>query len=389
MRRLLLAIAVGALAFGSIGSGVATAAGLPLTLVKDGFSEPVFVTNAGDDRLFVVEQGGLIKIVHHDGAVSTFIDLSGVILHDGERGLFSVAFHPNYRTNGLFYVEYTRAGDGATTVAEYKRSTADPDVADPASGRVVIAVTQPFSFHNGGWLGFKGKYLYVTVGDGGSSADSLGYGQNKDVLNGKLLRINPRDPDGAGPKTYSVPAGNPFVGRSGADEIWAWGLRNTWRCSFDRGTAKLWCGDVGAGLYEEIDRVSTTKGVNFGWSLVEGFHYFNYPGKPYGTLCTADCATLPIAEYSHAANNAISNCSSVVGGYVSRRTGAAMYGKYVFGDYCSGKVYEIPAGFKRGTALPDPVGTVGETKLVSFGEGADGRLYLVDHTGSIFVLDQS
>lgn len=388
MLRLVRALIGAALLTGSLFASPAAAAnGLPLTLVKDGFSEPVFVTNAGDLRLFVVEQGGLIKIIHNNGSVTTFLDVSSLILHDTERGLFSIAFHPDYAKNGLFYIEYTRADDGATTVSEYRRSAAHPDQADPASGRVVIAVMQPYAGHNGGWLGFKGKYLYLTVGDGDSPSDQLGNGQNKNVLNGKILRINPRDPDGSGPRSYSVPAGNPFVGRSGADEIWSWGVRNTWRCSFDRGTGKLWCGDVGAGLFEEIDRVKTSKGVNFGWSLVEGFHYFNYPGKPYGTLCTANCKMPPIAEYSHDAN--AGPCASVVGGYVSRRHGAQLYGNYVFGDYCSGNLWEIPANFAAGGTLASPIANVGEYKLVSFGEGADGRLYLVDHTGSIFRLDQS
>jgi Glucose / Sorbosone dehydrogenase len=387
VRRLLMALAVGSLVVGSIRAATATAAGLPLTLVKDGFTEPVFVTNAGDSRLFVVQQDGLIKVIHADNSVTTFLDVRGVILHDSERGLFSLAFHPNYARNGLFYVDYTRAGDGASTVAEYRVSAHNPDVADPSSGRVVIVVKQPYRYHNGGWIGFKGKDLFVSVGDGGSPGDVLGNAQSRPVLNGKIVRINPRDPDGNGPRKYGIPRGNPFVGIKGKDEIWSWGLRNPWRCSFDNGTGKLWCADVGEGLFEEIDRVTTRQGHNFGWNRLEGFHYFAYPGKTGGDLCTADCKTLPIAEYSHEAN--AGPCASVVGGYVARRAGAAMHGMYVFGDYCSGKVYEISADWTAGATLPAPVANVGQFKLVSFGQGADGKLYLVDHSGSIFVLDES
>ena len=275
---MLLGVVLATLLGGAFPIGGAAATGLPMTLVKDGFAEPVFVTNAGDERLFVVEQGGLIKILMPDASVSTFLDVSGVILHDTERGLFSLAFSPRFKHNGLFYVDYTRAADGASTVAEYRVSSADPNVADPNSARVVIVVSQPNRFHNGGWIGFKGDNLYVSVGDGGSPGDSLNNAQSKTILNGKILRIDPRDPDGNGPSSYSVPRNNPFVGAQGRDEIWGWGLRNPWRCSFDRGSGKLWCADVGEGLYEEVNRVRTDAGVNFGWHLLEGFHYFAYPG---------------------------------------------------------------------------------------------------------------
>jgi glucose/arabinose dehydrogenase len=385
MRRL-VGIVLGALLVGATaGSSAVAAESLPLTLV-DQFTAPVFVTNAGDDRLFVVQQDGLIKVVQDGGAVSTFADLSGVIVHDDERGLFSLAFHPNYARNGLFYVFYTRASDGASTIAEYRVSTGDPDVADPASGRVLLAVTQPYAFHNGGWIGFHDKYLYATIGDGGSLGDGLGLAQSPDYLNGKILRINPRDPDGDGPRLYSVPASNRFVGRDGMDEIWSMGLRNTWRCSFDRFTGKLWCGDVGQGNYEEIDRVTPRgSGYNFGWNHVEGYYTFT-PGHGNGPVCTSKCKTLPIATYTHASNGGY---SSITGGYVARREGAAMYGKYVFADYISGRVWEIPANWTAGTELPDPVADT-DFNISSFGEGADGRLYLVDRVGGgVYQLDES
>lgn len=386
MRPVLISAAVAALVLSSLFAAGASAATFPVTLVKNGFFQPVYVTNAGDSRLFVVEQTGHILIIHNDKSVSMFLDVSSVILHDGERGLFSMAFHPNYARNGLFYVMYTRAGDGASTVAEYHVSNNNRNVADPNSGRVVISIPQPNPGHNGGWIGFMGKYLYVTVGDGDSPGDSLGYAQSLNVLNGKILRINPRDPDGTGSRTYSVPTTNPFVGKPGSDEIWAYGLRNTWRCSFDTYTGKLWCGDVGQGGYEEVDRVSTSKGgYNFGWNLVEGFHVYT-SGQKSGPLCTTDCKTLPIAEYLHTTNGP--PCSAITGGYVSRRAGAAMYGKYVFGDYCTGKVWEISATRTRSSKEPVALADT-DYSISSFGVGADGRIYLVDRNGSIYLLNQS
>ena len=359
------------------------AAGLPLTLVQDGFSRPVFVTNAGDARLFVVEQDGLIKII----GGGTFLDLTGVVTQGGdEQGLLGLAFDPNYATNGLFYVDYTRVSDGATVIAEYKVSTGDPDAADPGSARIVLTIGQPYSNHNGGWIAFKGSYLYIGMGDGGSGGDPGNRAQSKATLLGKILRIDPHDPDGAGPLSYSVPSSNPFVGRAGLDEIWSFGLRNPWRCSFDRTTGQMWCGDVGQNKYEEIDRVNTGKAVNFGWRLLEGRHYYTYPGHRRGTLCTSGCKKPPIAEYAHTGFGG-GNCA-VTGGYVSRRPGAAMAGMYVFGDYCSGRVWEIPAAFAAGGTLPAPVADTGYN-ISSFGEGSDGRIYLVDYNGAVYLLADS
>ena len=387
MRRLMIILA--SLAVGLLGLGVpaASAAGLPLTLVKNGFSSPVFVTNAGDDRLFVVEQGGAIKIIHNDNSVTTFLDISAIVSQDGgEEGLLGLAFHPNYASNGLFYVYYTPSGGGAEVLAEFKRSTGDPDVADPNSKRVLLTLSDPYSNHNGGWMAFKGDYLYLSLGDGGSGGDPQNRAQNVNRWWGKILRIDPLDPDGNGPLKYSIPPGNPFVGRAGKDEIWSYGLRNPWRCSFDPQTGQLWCGDVGQDSYEEVDRVKTGKAVNFGWRKVEGRHYYTWTGHTRGDLCTGNCYTLPIGEYAHSAFGG-GNCA-VTGGYVSRRTGAALNGNYVFGDYCSGKVWVIPADFVGGTTLPDPVAETGYN-ISSFGEDNLGRIYLVDLNGAIYRLDQS
>ena len=384
MRRLILILATLALSLSSVAAPVASAAGLPTTLVKDGFSSPTFLTNAGDSRLFVVERPGYIKIIKNDNSVVTFLDIHGIVSQaGGEQGLLGLAFDPNYASNGLFYVWYTRSAGDQEVLAEYRRSAADPDAADPTSWRQVLRVKDPYNNHNGGWMAFKGGYLYLSTGDGGSGGDPENRAQNLDSLWGKILRINPHDP--AGSAKYSIPSTNPYVGRSGRDEIWSYGLRNPWRCSFDDLTGQLWCGDVGQGTYEEVDRVKNGKGVNFGWRLLEGRHYYRYPNQTAGNVCTSGCMKLPIADYAHGDFGG-GNCA-VTGGYVSRRAGAVLDGKYVFGDFCSGKVWVIPADFVPG-ALPAPVADT-DYKISSFGEGSDGRIYLVDLSGAIYRLDES
>jgi glucose/arabinose dehydrogenase len=351
-------------------------AAVGLQFVAGGLSSPVFVTHAGDSRLFVVEQTGRIKII----GGGTFLDIHTMISTGGERGLLGLAFHPNYASNGLFYVNYTRKSDGDTVIAEFKRSTGNPDVANVASKRVVMRINQPYPNHNGGWMGFKGNYLYIATGDGGSGGDPKNRAQNTGKLLGKILRINPLDPPGTA--RYSIPADNPFVGVAGKDAIWSYGLRNPWRCSFDSSTDYLWCGDVGQEMYEEIDHVATGRGVNFGWRKLEGLHYYNWSGYTSGALCAGTCFTLPVAEYSHGSFGG-GNCA-VTGGYVSRRPGAALYGDYIFGDYCSGRVWSMSAGGGSMTLLDDT-----NYLISSFGEGNDGKLYLVDLGGSIYRLTDS
>lgn len=349
-----------------------------MTSIASGYSLPLYVTNAGDSRLFVVEQRGRIKII----GGGTFLDLSGLVSQTGyERGLLGLAFHPDYASNGRLYVNYTRQSDGRTMIVEYTRSAGNPNAADPASARTVLSFAQPDANHNGGWMGFKGSNLFISSGDGGDAGDGGARAQSTSYLLGKILRINPLDPDGNGPKRYSIPSTNPYVGISGLNEIWARGLRNPWRCSHDRGTGYLWCADVGQQKYEEINRSTSGKKLNYGWALLEGRHRY-----PSGALCTSSCKTLPIAEYSHSAFGG-GNCA-VTGGYVSRRSGASLNGRYFFGDFCSGKVWTIGAGFSAGGSLPSP--TVDTSSLISsFGEGADGRIYLVDQAGSIFLINGS
>jgi len=373
----LVALLVGvALLLVTVGPSPVSAA-VALSQHATGFDRPIYVTHAKDSRLFVVEQGGRIWVLHSAGR-TLFLDISSRVACCGERGLLGLAFHPKYAANRLFYVNYTRASDGATVIAEYRRSAGNASVADPHStyNRRVMLISQPRANHNGGWIGFKpGKpQLYIATGDGGGAGDPSNNAQKKSTLLGKILRINPLDPDGSGPRTYKIPKSNPFVGRTGRDEIWAFGLRNPWRCSFDRANGKLWCADVGQGSYEEVNRSKTGKGVNYGWRLLEGFHHYNYPGRASGTKCNSGCKTLPRAAYAHSAFGG-GNCS-VTGGYVSRRSAAAHYGKYLFGDYCSGKLWVIGAGHKAATPLPAPTNT--GRRISSFGEGADGRIYLTD-----------
>jgi glucose/arabinose dehydrogenase len=339
-----------------------------LSLYKAGFTNPVFVTNAGDDRLFVVQQGGQIYVLDAARNKTLFMTVATIISKGGERGLLGLAFHPNYATNGLFYIDYTRKSDGATVIAEYHRSASDPNKGDPASARIVLTISQPYANHNGGWIDFGGSYLFIAMGDGGKGGDPGNRAQNKNKLLGKILRINPLDPDGAGAQRYSIPGTNPFVGVDGRDEVWAYGLRNPWRCSLDGGD--LWCGDAGQEKYEEVDRIPSG-GANLGWRLLEGRHYYNWPGHTAGTLCTSDCKTQPIVEYTHSSGNCV-----VTGGYVARRSGAARIGEYIYADYCSGKVWHVDANAPVGSAGSLLIDT---TYLVSsFGEGDDGRIYLVN-----------
>jgi hypothetical protein len=373
------ALSISLIVAAALAAPVPVAAGtFGLTLLDDGFSQPLYMTHAGDDRLFVVEKGGLIKIV----GGGTFLDVSTQVDTLGERGLLGLAFDPNYSTNGLFYINYTRS-DGDVIVAERKVSTGDPDLADPNYERQVLRIEHSSaSNHNGGWMGFNGGLLFIAVGDGGTGQSANG--QNLKTLLGKILRINPHDPPGAA--QYSIPSSNPRVGKKGWDAIWAWGFRNPWRCSMDRATQLTWCGDVGQGKYEEIDR-GPMRNKNYGWRLLEGFHNYNYPGRTQGTLCKSGCKTLPIIEYAHEAGS--DDNSAVVGGYVSRRPGAPLEGMYVYGDLGSGRIWTVPADYMPGDPAPSEVANT-DMSIYSFAEGANGKLYVVDGgAGEIWTLTES
>ena len=370
-------------------------AALTFTEILGGYIRPVLVTHDGSSRrrLFIVEQTGRIRVARLvDGAwrkAGVFLDLSTRVndprVDGSEQGLLGLAFDPEYATNGRFYVNYTRRAsgdkDGDTVVAEYRRLTATR--ADPNSRRVVMVIDQPYANHNGGHLAFgPDGYLYVATGDGGSGGDPDGNGQDLSSPLGKLLRIDPTDPDRAGPKRYSPAPGNPFIGETEKDsDIWAYGLRNPWRLSFDRETGDLYTGDVGQNEREEIDRSRATdgvdagKGANFGWNACEGD--LTYPG---GDPCdhAGSGFVAPLFDYRHGAGGPADGGCAVTGGYVIRAPRAgAWQGLYLFGDFCTGQVSVLAQDGSR--LLTQASGSM----ISSFGEDAAGRLYLVDLGGRI------
>ena len=356
-------------------------AGTPaLQLVTAALSAPVFVTVPPGDtlRLFVVEQGGRVRVIRRDSLLATaFLDLRGKISSSGEQGLLSLAFHPQYATNGRFYVYFTDPA-GNSRVVRYAVSTADPNVADPVATDTVLKVVQPYSNHNGGLLLFgpDGK-LYVGLGDGGSGGDPQGNGQNKHALLGKLLRL---DVDGA--SGYTIPPTNPFVGdTSAAPEIWAWGLRNPWRFSFDRQSGDLYIADVGQGAWEEVDvePAGGPGGVNYGWNVMEGMHCYT------GTTCNQAGLTLPVIEYGHTGG-----ACSVTGGYVYRGTRVpALAGHYLYADFCAGFVRSFRYVGSAATDARDwsqrlsPAGGGGGS-VSSFGEDARGEVYVMTLGGALY-----
>ena len=346
---------------------------LTLTHVADGLVSPVFVTGAGtgDGRLYVVEQGGRIRVVEPDGSLRAepFVDLSDRISSGGERGLLGLAFHPRYASNGRLFVDYTDR-DGNTVVSELRRSADDPLRADPASERVVLRVDQPYPNHNGGMVAFgPDGYLYVGMGDGGSGGDPENRAQDPAQLLGKILRI---DVDRAGDGTpYAIPPDNPYAdGSGGRPEIWSLGVRNPWRFSFDRQTGDLWIGDVGQSEWEEVDRATAASGggngANYGWRLMEGFACYDP-----AVGCPTEGLTLPMAAYGHG-----EGCA-VTGGYVYRGPASPeLRGAYVFGDYCSGRIWALDAA---GPDRQDPAVLIDSgLSISSFGEGDDGALYVTD-----------
>lgn len=351
-------------------------------LVAGGFDSPIFLTAAPGDgaRLFVLEQVSARVLIVRGGEVSAtpFLDINAKVSNDGgERGLFSLAFHPDYAANGLFFVCYSDNG-GATVIERY-RVSANADAADPASGLIILAVAQPFANHNGGMIAFSpvDGFLYAGLGDGGSANDPEGNGQDRAALLGKMLRI---DVDGAAP--YAIPASNPFAdGVGGAPEIWAYGLRNPWRFSFDRETGDLYIGDVGQGAREEIDfqPFDSPGGENYGWNIAEGFAC---PGGE-GACGTNAGFTPPIHDYSQGI------ARSVTGGYVYR--GSAMpaeVGNYFFADYVSGKVWSFRRDGTGVADLRDRTADFGGIEgIASFGEDADGELYVLSlSSGEVFRL---
>jgi glucose/arabinose dehydrogenase len=351
---------------------------LVLTQVASGLSRPVLVTHAGDGsgRLFVVEQTGKIRVIK--GGVllpDPLISVAPSIVTSGEQGLLGLAFHPQFESNGKFYVYFTLK-NGNNAVNEYR---VDPpftgDTARWQTGRRIMTISHPtYTNHNGGHLAFgRDNHLYIGTGDGGSSGDPFNRAQNLNSFLGKILRINPNLTVGS--RNYAIPRTNPYVRKTGLDEIWARGLRNPWRFSFDRATWDLWIGDVGQNRYEEIDVSRTTFahnsgwGANYGWRIMEGRACFN-PSR-----CSTAGKVRPVAVYSHSFG------CSVTGGYVSRGPDPLLLGGYLYADFCSGRIWGLDAA----AAAPTPV-QLRDTSLMisSFGEDEAGNLYVVDHGGAIF-----
>ncbi len=341
--------------------------------------EPVLAIGArdGTGRLFIVSQGGRIRIVKNGALLATpFLNISGSVSTGGERGLLGLAFHPSFKTNRKFYVNFTNSS-GNTVVREYKASASNPNVALAGSARTIIRISQPFANHNGGMIAFgRDGFLYIGMGDGGDGGDPGNRAQNLDSLLGKMLRINVNGKIST--RNYLIPSSNPYVGRAGRNEIWQRGLRNPWRFSFDRSNGNLWIGDVGQNRYEEVDRAVRTnagpgRGVNWGWRVMEGNHCF----RP-SAGCTTTGKQRPLVEYSHATGGC-----AVTGGYVYRGSAIpALRGWYVYGDYCSGKVWAVSSGASRPAT---PVALLNTTHLISgFGEDNAGELYLCDHNGAVY-----
>ena len=342
-----------------------------------GLSGLTSITSAGDGRLFLTEQSGRVVIWNATSVqAGPFLDLSALVSCCGEQGLLSIAFHPQYASNGFFFVDYTnRAGN--TVIARY-RISGNPDVADAASGVVLMTIAQPFSNHNGGQLQFgPDGDLYIGMGDGGSANDPMCNAQRDDVLLGKLLRI---DVNVSAAPYYTVPPDNPFRPGGAPNEVWSKGLRNPWRFSFDRATGDLWIGDVGQGAREEVDFAPRGSGggsaQNYGWKVMEGTicgggGTGGCPATPAPPACGSAAYTAPVYEYDHSAGDC-----SITGGYVYRGSAMPSFaGQYFYGDYCTGKIW-------AGGQLLTPRAA----NLSTFGQDASGELYLATENGALFRL---
>jgi glucose/arabinose dehydrogenase len=376
------------LAWALLGSALVSAQSLTTKRIASGFSKPVWVgAPAGDDRLFVAEQAGLVRVVKNGVVLATpFLSLVGEVTTGNEQGLLGIAFHPNYASNGFFYVNYTDT-DGDTHVARFTRSSTNPDVADEESEQLILFQAQPFSNHNAGVLLFgpADGYLYIPLGDGGSGNDPNCNAQSLATWLGKILRI---DVDSAFP--YAIPPDNPFVGVAGAlPEIWQVGMRNPWRAGFDAVTGDLYVGDVGEGAREEIDFVPAgVGGLNFGWRVMEGTLCNGLGSCPATVLpCSAPGYTAPIFEL---VQSGVGGPRAIVGGYVYRGCEIpSLVGTYFCADYIDDKIrtfeYDPQNGltnFQDRTAELAPGGGLTLESISTFGEDGFGELLIVDHSSS-------
>lgn len=336
------------------------------------FDQPVEFTYAGksDKRLFVVEQNGRIRVFDNKADTresAVYLDIRNRVASGGEMGLLGLAFHPDFEQNGFFFVNYTKNNPRETVISRFKAASASAPTVDPASEVVLLKFRQPFANHNGGKIAFgPDGYLYIATGDGGSANDPQNNGQDRTTYLGKILRIDVNKQDKG---TYGIPADNPYAGnRDGyLEEIYAYGLRNPWRFSFDARTGQLWTGDVGQNAIEEIDIV--TKGGNYGWRLKEGQACFNPKNN-----CDSGNLINPIHQYSHGADG-----NSVTGGAVYRGSRvAALQGKYLFGDFSSGRIWALGFSGNKATGHQRIIDNAGQVS--AFGEDATQELYVLDYT---------
>ncbi len=343
-------------------------------LITLGLSQPIGLANAGDGsgRLFVIEQGGRIRIIQDNILLpESFLDIRDrTEVGSSEQGLLGLAFHPRYAQNGYFFVNYTDL-NGDTVIARFRVAGQDPNQADASSEERLLFIEQPYGNHNGGGMAFgPNGYLYLGLGDGGSAGDPAGNAQSLTTYLGKILRLDVDSEPG-----YTIPADNPFLGSGALPEIWAYGLRNPWRFSFDRLTGDLFIGDVGQNTWEEINYLAanSTSGVNFGWDYREGLHPFE--GKiPAGMVLTD-----PVAEYDH------SQGCSVTGGVVYRgQVLSAWQGVYIFGDYCTGFVWGLIQNPDHSWVQQLLFET--GANITAFGDDESGEVYLVDYTGGVYQL---
>ena len=341
------------------------------------FINALDLQNSGDgtNRLFAVEQAGRIKVFENQTNVNTtklFLDITDRVTAGGETGLLGLAFHPDYENNGYFYVNYTAPSPLRTIISRFSVSSSNPDSADKNSELILLTYNQPFSNHNGGYVAFgPDGYLYIAAGDGGSGGDPQGNGQSITTLLGKIIRIDVNNPQP--PLSYGIPADNPFIDSTNVNirkEIYAWGLRNTWRFSFDSITGWLWAGDVGQNLWEEVDIIQS--GKNYGWRCYEGTHVFDLSG------CNGVYEN-PIWEYTHNSTGGF----SITGGYVYRGQNVPeLYGKYIYGDYVSRNVWALEYDGINPTINTQI--TQAPSSITSFGVDEDQELYLVSFNGKIY-----
>ena len=351
--------------------------GLNLEEVVTGLTAPVFLTHAGDSRLFIVEQGGRIRIVQNGQLLFTpFLDISNIVLYQGEQGLLSVAFHPDYETNGFFYIYHTDLG-GDSRVARYNGSG---NTADAGSGVTFMTIGQPFTNHNGGQLAFGADgMLYVALGDGGSGGDPLGHGQNTATLLGSILRIDVDNPDTG--LNYGIPSDNPFFGSGTArGEIWVYGLRNPWRFAFDDTDRRMYVADVGQSRFEEVTVVNAADGgLNLGWNVMEGMSCFN------AATCDQSGLVLPVLQYD---NTGFTGNCSITGGYVYRGLELSnLQGHYFYSDFCGGFLRSFR--FDNGAVADAQDWGLDAGDVTSFGQDVAGELYMVVAAGEVFKIVQA